>query len=109
VYNPRVSPPSTPVIVVEESSSGLTRQRWIFSVSGYHITLNRYHYERRHSKANGFKLMKFYDRGREPGETYGDWVWLDESAVPWDSNIQAKALAQFTQNITVGRESDFIL
>jgi len=38
--------------------------------------------------------MKFYDRSKTNGEEYGDWTWLGEEDVPWDTDIQGQALAE---------------
>ena len=71
-----------PVAVTELSESGLIRERWIFSLQGQLLVLDRYHYERRWSVSQEFKVVKFYDRGRLAEEDYGDWQWLAEAEVP---------------------------
>lgn len=95
-----------PVTVVELSDSGLVRQRWVFSLRGPWLVLDRYHHERRYSTEQPFKTTKFYDRHREPGEKYGDWQWLSESDVPWDDELQSQAVAELMSRISVVRESD---
>lgn len=96
-----------PVVLVEASPGGLVRQRWVFTLRGDRLLLERYHYERRRSKAADFKTLKLYDRGRDPNEDYGDWVWLDEEDVPWDGDIKGEALAELVRHVEVGRQSDF--
>ena len=98
---------NAPIVVVEESPSGLIRQRWVFRLQGCQMLLDRYHYERRHALSQDFKTTKFYDRERLDGEDYGSWTWLDESEVPWDDDLKTEALAQLAQQLVVGRQSDF--
>ena len=64
-----------PVSVSELSDSGLIRQRWVFSLRGASLVLDRYYYERRYATTQSFKTTRFYDRLRDPGEEYGDWQW----------------------------------
>lgn len=96
-----------PIVLVEESPSGLVRQRWIFTLLGNVLLLERYHYERRHTKKANFKVTKLYDRGREPDEDYGDWTWLNEEDVPWDEDLKGEALGELVRHVVVGRQSDF--
>lgn len=96
-----------PVVLVEVSPGGLVRQRWVFILRGDRLLLERYHYERRRSKTADFKTAKLYDRDREPGEDYGDWIWLDEEDVPWDDDTKGEALGELVKHIEVGRQSDF--
>ena len=94
-----------PVTVIELSDSGLIRERWVFSLQGQRLVLDRYHYERRYATTQPFKTTKFYDRLRE-GEEYGDWVWLDEGAVPWDEELQSQAIGELVSRVQVVRLSD---
>jgi len=95
-----------PITVIELSDSGLIRERWVFSLLGQRLVLDRYHYERRYATTQPFKTTKFYDRGRVPGEEYGDWVWLDESAVPWDEELQSQAIGELMSQVQVVRQGD---
>lgn len=92
-----------PVVVTEEAPSELTREKWVFSYLDGHLVLERYHYERRRAKSHPYKTMKLYDRGKTNGEEYGDWAWLKEDDVPWDSDVQGQALAELSKQIKVGR------
>lgn len=95
-----------PVTVVELSDSGLIRERWIFSLQGRHLVLDRYHHERRYATTQEFRTTKFYDRQREPGEEYGDWQWLEEGEVPWDEELQSQAVSELMSRISVVRKRD---
>lgn len=95
-----------PVAVTELSESGLIRERWIFSLQGQILVLDRYHYERRWSVGQEFKVVKFYDRHRVPEEDYGDWQWLAEAEVPWDEELQSQALSELMSRFQVVRQSD---
>lgn len=95
-----------PVTVVELSDSGLIRQRWVFSLRGPWLVLDRYHYERRFSTEQAFRTTKFYDRLRDLDEEYGDWQWLKESEVPWDDELQSQALAELMGRVRVARQSE---
>jgi hypothetical protein len=93
---------SDPIVVVEEAPSGLIRQRWVFSLVGTVLVLDRYHHERRFSKIGDFKTTKFYDR-RHDGEDYGDWQWLTADEVPWDEELPGLARAELMTRITVAK------
>lgn len=95
-----------PVTVPELSDSGLIRQRWIFTLQGAWLLLDRYYYERRYATTQAFKVTKFYDRLREPSEEYGDWQWLKESEVPWDEDLQSQAVAELLSRVQAVRQSD---
>lgn len=95
-----------PITVIELSDSGLIRERWVFSLHGQRLVLDRYHYERRYATTQPFKTTKFYDRTREPGEEYGDWVWLDEDGVPWDEELRSQAVGELMSRVQVVRQSD---
>jgi len=97
---------SKPIAVTELSESGLIRERWIFSVQGQLLILDRYHYERRWSVGQEFKVVKFYDRNRVAGEDYGDWQWLTEAEVPWDDDLQGQAISELMARFQVVRQSD---
>lgn len=90
--------------VTIESDSSMIRQRWIFSVVGKALLLERYHYERRRSLNQQFATVKMYDRGND--RSYGDWTWLDEDDVPWDDEIQSLALDEFIAQWSVIRASE---
>lgn len=94
-----------PVSIVELSDSGLIRQRWVLSLHGAVLVLDRYHYERRYSTEQPFKTIKFYDRVRD-GEDYGDWQWLEENEVPWDEDLQNQAAVELISRVRVVRPSD---
>ena len=91
---------------MELSDSGLVRQRWVFSLQGSTLILDRYHHERRYSTEQAFKTTKFYDKARRPDEHYGDWQWLKESEVPWDEDLRNLAVAELMSRIRVVRQSD---
>jgi hypothetical protein len=95
-----------PITVIELSNSGLIRERWVFSLHGQYLLLDRYYYERRYATTQEFRATKFYDRHRNPGEEYGDWQWLDESEVPWDEELQSQAVAELINRVQVVRHSD---
>jgi hypothetical protein len=95
-----------PVTVAELSDSGLIRQRWVFSLRGPWLVLDRYIYERRYATTQEFKAVKFYDRHRDPEESYGDWQWLGENEVPWDDDLQSQALVELMSRVHVVRQSD---
>lgn len=95
-----VSLSSDPIVVVDDAPSGLVRQRWVFSLVGTSLILDRYHYERRFSKSGEFKTTKFYDRVHD-GEDYGDWQWLTIDEVPWDVDLPGLARAELMVRITV--------
>jgi hypothetical protein len=94
-----------PITVIELSDSGLIRERWVFSLQGQRLVLDRYHYERRYATTQPFKTTKFYDRLRED-EEYGDWVWLTEDGVPWDEELQSQAIGELMSRVRVVRQSD---
>jgi len=91
---------SEPIVVVEEAPSGLIRERWVFSLEGSSLILDRYHHERRFSKTGTFKTTRFYDREHD-GEEYGDWQWLTAEDVPWNVELEAKAKATLVARVTV--------
>jgi hypothetical protein len=95
-----------PVTVIELSDSGLIRNRWVFSLQQSWLILDRYYYERRYATTQEFRVMKFYDRLRDPSENYGDWQWLEENDVPWDEDLQGLALTELLSRIQVVRQSD---
>ena len=96
-----------PFQVVRESPNRLSRHRWVFSLEGNLLFLDRYHYEKRRRKSDGFKLAKFYDSEGDEGG-YGEWEWLSESEVPWDEDIRGEALASVVNQIHVLRRSDMV-
>lgn len=96
---------SKPIVIEALSQSELIRQRWVFQVMGHRILLDRYFYERRHSKGQVFKTTKFYDR-RHDGENYGDWTWLTEAEVPWDEELRVDVAAAMVARFEVVRESE---
>lgn len=91
---------SDPIVVVDEAPSGLIRERWVFSLVGTELVLDRYHHERRYSKSGEFKTTKFFDRGHD-GEDYGDWQWMSADEVPWDGDLEGLAMAELMARITV--------
>lgn len=91
---------SDPIVVVEEAPSGLIRQRWVFSLVGTKLVLDRYHHERRFSKSGQFHTTKFYDRTHD-GEDYGDWQWITVDDVPWDEDLDGLARAELMSRISV--------
>ena len=95
-----------PVTVSDLSDSGLVKQRWVFSLNGTWLVLDRYYYDRRYATAQPFKTTRFYDRLRQPGEDYGDWQWLEEKDVPWDDELQSQAVFELVGRISVVRQSD---
>lgn len=101
-----MTPLGKPVTVAELSDSGLIRERWIFSLQGQQLVLDRYYYERRYTKKQQFKALKFYDRGRDPEEDYGSWRWLTEAEVPWDDELPNQALSELAGRIRVVRQSE---
>jgi hypothetical protein len=91
---------SDPIVVVEEAPSGLTRERWVFSLVGTKLILDRYHHERRFTATGVFKTTKFFDREHD-GEEYGDWQWLTAEEVPWDEDLETAARTELAARVTV--------
>ena len=93
-----------PVTVIDEADSGLVRQRWIFTLVGDRLVLDRYHHERRFSQGQEYHTTKFYDRQWD-GEQYGDWQWLGADDVPWSEKVEREALNELMGRITVTMET----
>lgn len=95
-----MSPLTSPITVVDEATSGLVRQRWIFTLVGERLVLDRYHHERRYAKSQEWQTTKFYDRDWD-GVEYGDWQWLSADEVPWDEDLEGEAKAELVSHILV--------
>ena len=95
-----MSPLTSPITVVDEAASGLVRQRWIFTLVGERLVLDRYHHERRYAKSQEWQTTKFYDRNWD-GEVYGDWQWLTADEVPWDDDLETEARAELASRVSV--------
>jgi len=96
-----------PLTIVEEVPSGYVRERWVLSLVGDCLVLDRYYYERRWAKTQGFKVMKFYDRHHGPDEEdYGDWQWIPEDEVPWDEELTVQARNELMARVRVVRQSE---
>jgi hypothetical protein len=93
---------SEPIVVVREAPSGLVRERWVFTLVGTTLILDRYHHERRYSKVDDFKTTKFYDQDHD-GEDYGDWTWLGIDDVPWD-DVETLAMTELMARFKVTKE-----
>jgi hypothetical protein len=93
---------SEPIVVVEEDPDGLLRERWVFSLIGTRLVLDRYHYERRSSRTVDFKTIKFFDRDHD-GEDYGDWQWLTPEEVPWDEDLELMVRVELMTRIVISR------
>jgi hypothetical protein len=92
-----------PVVVINETEDGLYRKRWIFDWHHQDLMLCRYHHER--LEKGEWRLLELYDREDKGG--YGPWVWLKESAVPWDDELKAEAALAVVAQIKVGKRQDF--
>jgi hypothetical protein len=95
-----MSPLTSPVTVVDEADSGLVRQRWVFTLIGDRLVLDRYHHERRYSQSQNYQTTKFFDRQWD-GTEYGEWQWLTAGEVPWDDELKTQALAELVGRIEV--------
>ena len=97
---------NAPITLTEEASSGFIRERWVFSLAGNDLILDRYYYERRWAKTQDYKVIKFYDRHRDTTEDYGDWQWITEEEVPWDEELTVEARNELMGRVRVVRQSE---
>ena len=97
---------NAPITLTEEAPSGFIRERWVFSLVGSNLLLDRYYYERRWAKKQGYKVIKFYDRHRDDTEDYGDWEWITEDEVPWDEELSVQVRSELMTRIRVLRQSE---
>lgn len=98
---------NTPITLTEEAPSGFIRERWVFSLVGIHLVLDRYYYERKWAKKQPFKVVKFYDRHRDPEDgDYGDWEWVTEDEVPWDEELTVQVRSELMSRVKVVRQSE---